>query len=375
MSTSSSRIVFIDVARALAIALALFAHAMIDLSAWSLESWASMPIRVWTRSAAPLFIVMFGMMIELVYVRRAREQGLRSVAGRLLWRSLQCYGAYVCTAVAGWLGGILTLKGGVTASLMITDAYFGNILKWYTFGLVLAIPLLYARLRWGIGSVAAMAAAAWAVAAPLSGAATVLPAHATNVAGVLVGMGRFGPSLFHGMTFVAIGMGLSYALRRGASRTAFTTLCGGLLLAGAGTFVVLALGPESVGTVLREAIGDGWRRQNHPGYFALGGGLAVATLLGLAAVIPDGRPLPRGARLPMRFGTSSLLAFTVGNVLLNLRPRHIEAGGFYEALALAVGFLAVTLLVLHVPDLVRAVVPTPEPALRRLRAVLRRGTR
>lgn len=202
-----------------------------------------------------------------------------------------------------------------------------------------------------------------------------LPAYVANVAGVLVGMGRFGPSVVHGMTFVAIGMGLSYALRRSASRTAFTTLCGGLLLAGAGTVVVLALGPESVGTVLREAIGDGWRRQNHPGCFALGGGLAVATLLGLAAVIPDGRSLPRGARFPMRFGTSSLLAFTVGNVLLNLRPRHIEAGGFYEALALAVGFLAVTLLVRHVPDLVRAVVPTPGPALRRLRAVLRRVRR
>jgi hypothetical protein len=302
---------------------------------------------------------MFGMMLELVYVRRAQTGNFRGVAAQLIRRSAQCYLAYVCTAVAGWVGGILTFKGTVTASLMITDAYFGNVLKWYTFGLLLAIPLLYLRLRVSIWSVTALSAATWSLASLPWELWLTVPDQLHNVAGVLIGFNhQYGPSVFHGLVFVALGMLLSNMLRRANGNTAFYLLCGGLLVLVGLTFSLLSW-PLPFIDVLQQAVGDTWRQQNHIGYFALGVGLAVLTLVTLAVLMRKNKPLPAWSQFPLRFGTSSLMAFTVGNVLLNVRPRHMEIETFSDACLYSMIMLTITLVVLHLTPRLGAVISRP----------------
>ena len=109
------RLNFIDVARTLAIILALFSHAMIDFEGWKLLGSIAAPIRLLTRSATPLFIFMFGMMLELVYLKKLEQQGLSPVAKRLAVRSLQCY-IGLCFNGDGWLYRRLILIQGSDSS-------------------------------------------------------------------------------------------------------------------------------------------------------------------------------------------------------------------------------------------------------------------
>lgn len=167
------------------------------------------------------------------------------------------------------------------------------------------------------------------------------------MAGVLLGFGgRYGPSVFHGLVFVAVGMLLANGLRRQSGRTVFYSLCGGLLALVGLTFWFLSW-ELPILNVLHEAVSDTWRQHNHVGYFALGVGLAVITLFALAVSMRKNKPLPAWSQFPLRFGTSSLAAFTVGNVLLNIRPRGIEIDTFPEALLYGLLFLGTTLLVLN----------------------------
>ncbi|MEM8601058.1 MAG: heparan-alpha-glucosaminide N-acetyltransferase domain-containing protein [Bacteroidota bacterium] len=61
---STARLVFLDVARASAILLALASHALRELEGWSLLPQVVFAgTRLLTRGATPLFLVLFGIML------------------------------------------------------------------------------------------------------------------------------------------------------------------------------------------------------------------------------------------------------------------------------------------------------------------------
>ena len=135
--------------------------------------------------------------------------GVQSVVRRLVLRSAQCYAGYQLTVVASFLGGYLTAGEASRALLLLDTSHFGNILRFYSIALLLAIPLIRARLHWGVRVYGLLLILLWIVPKPLEGtlAAASFGSY-ESLAGLLFGIGAapVGPSVWHGMTFVLAGM-------------------------------------------------------------------------------------------------------------------------------------------------------------------------
>ncbi len=74
---ASSREVFIDFARGLAIVLAVVSHAFYAFGYDVLFGKSMYQVMSITRFATPSFILITGMMFELVYLRKAEKQGFK----------------------------------------------------------------------------------------------------------------------------------------------------------------------------------------------------------------------------------------------------------------------------------------------------------
>ena len=158
----SDRLNFIDVARAYAIALALFAHAMTAFGGWDfLFVPVAAGLKLVTATATPLFVFMFGLMLELHYARRAVRDGFEPTMKRLLKRGGQCYVGYALTAIAGVIGGYLTITEAGLALAFLDNARFGNILRLYSLALVVAPAVLWLRLQFGVRVIALGIVAIW----------------------------------------------------------------------------------------------------------------------------------------------------------------------------------------------------------------------
>ena len=323
---------------------------MIDTGGWS---WAATHhlgfIKLAVRTGTPLFVFMFGMMLEIVYVRAARREGLGAVRKRLLNRSWQCYLGYALTAVAGTIGGYQTVAQGARALLFLDNTHFSNVLRLYAIVLLAAPLVVRFRLQFGIKGLVGVLGCIWVLDVLLLNrldGASFAPVNYS--VGFLVGAGPLGqgPSVVHGLTFVLVGMIVAGGLRnwqdeglRRFYRYALTALA---LLVLVLAPLALAMGPRA----LAESYIRVWdfRVHNHFGYYTLGLALCIATLLTFAVVIPRG-PLPPWTRVPLQFGQASLSSFAGGNILLALVPpgvlqSHLKGGA---AVVASVAFVAVVL--------------------------------
>ena len=351
MSTGK-RLYFIDVARAIAIVLAMLSHFMIAFDGWQGVGNSEYILKPLTRTATPLFIILFGMMLELVYVRRAkRKNGFRSVARRLTIRSFQCYLGYAATAVAGYLGGILTAEDTFNTLIFTRNAYFGNILRFYFFALLAAVPLLLIRMRLGTRSILFMLVGIWIVHYG------TLPFHSTDLdsysklAGIIFGVvgAPEGPSVAHGFTFVGVGMLLSRGLMNWKSTglSHFYRRCATVCLICLAIVAVLVYhtSPLDVGTNFTRY--TAYRLHNHPGYYAIGTVGSISILILTSLVVPAHRSISQWGKLPLTLGTSSLMSYTLANVFINLCISELSLDINYYT-SLFYFFIFITVVVLAV---------------------------
>ena len=116
--TPTKRIYFIDFARSFAIMLALTDHSMNDFGVWHNYPQTTYNIlKTFTTSATPTFLLLFGMMLEIIYRKRLVKEGMRKMASQMINRSFQCYIGYFLTVIAGLIGGLLTIKNSIAATL------------------------------------------------------------------------------------------------------------------------------------------------------------------------------------------------------------------------------------------------------------------
>ncbi|HWL75013.1 MAG TPA: heparan-alpha-glucosaminide N-acetyltransferase domain-containing protein, partial [Burkholderiaceae bacterium] len=109
----SRRISGLDTARALAIFLAMSSHGFIHFGVWPLlDSDLALLLHLFTRSATPVFIILFGMMLELVYLKWLLAGKRTDCWRRQVSRAIQCYALYLCVVVAGVAGGKLSPHEG-----------------------------------------------------------------------------------------------------------------------------------------------------------------------------------------------------------------------------------------------------------------------
>ncbi len=327
--TPQRRMVFIDVARSAAILAALAAHAVAVFAVWpavppGLLKAAGNAVFY---TATPTFFLLFGVMLELVYVRRRERDGALPVARRLAVRAWECWLGLILGMLCAWLSGRLTGAQLPDALLNLIDTPNSGILRFYTFALLLSIPVVLWRPRLGPAFPLILVGVIWIGAALMP----LLPWPAAEsrwgfLCGFLVAhppMWSSG-SLWHNLGVVFLGMALGHHMRKrldqglvplgGRLVQVLVAICliGVAVCAWLLGPITLAEGYLGTGRVLRSAC--------HPAYFL------ISTLCALALIGLAQRCYPAGTeaaqvRLPiLALGRNSLLAFAVGSAALNLIP-------------------------------------------------------
>jgi len=322
MSVILSRLHFIDFARTYAVFLALLAHSLETTGVIDRLGSDSLYVRQFTRTATPMFVFMFGFMIEFVYATRARASGVESIRWRLQVRSFQCYVGYCLTSLCTWIGGYQSAYKFLASLAFFGNSRFGNILRVYAVILLLTPLLVQLRLRFGIRFVALCLAGVLLTFPWIVELKAVDFGMFNNPLNVLFGFGppRRGPSVWHSLAFVLAGMLLASSLTGGAAtlRSAFSRFYvhGLCLIAACALFwsVMVHDSPAEAWVKFAEFT---YRGNNMPGYYLIGIVTSVVTIT-LCSLAIGTRELPRAVRFFLPLGLSSLLSYTTGNVLLNL---------------------------------------------------------
>lgn len=309
------RLIFIDTHRSLAITLALLAHAFYDF-----DVWANLPVawgyvvQTMTRAATPSFILLFGAMLELVYVRKMESKGFDTVAYRLVKRGLQCYLGYILTVAAGSILGLFGPDHALRALFFVGRGHWGGILKFYAVALCLSIPLLAFRRRFGIGPTVLLCFCVWLLD-PIRAALPVL-------GGFDRALDFVWGTVFHHFTFVGVGLLLGNVLRVHTNDTSLQyrrvhQVGAAVLAACAGISLWFFVQDGFVQTYLNFLDPAEFKVGLHIGYYSLG--LILSLVMGslLLTAFPASTQRPDPASPILGFGRSSLLSFTLGNVLLN----------------------------------------------------------
>lgn len=319
MSSSSHRIYFVDFARSVAIMLAVMDHSMNDFGMVPADTPL---LKVITTSATPTFLLLFGMMLEIIYLGRLRKAGIRKMAFGMVNRSFQCYIGYFLNTVAGVIGGYQALKGAFAAAIFFGNCHFGNILKLYTVMLVVAIPLMWFRNKYGIGWTVVLGLSPW-IFYPLF---QYIPDFHNNVeifTSYMVGIGnQGGPSVLYSLTLVVIGM-LSASFISRENKKSFYVKTSAIL---AVLLVLVAIVFMNIPfeVLKHNHLNNIYRDHNHPIYYLFSATLGLAVALFCAILIPVGAKVSKVTYEYMAFGRSSLTAFTVCNVILSLIVVHVS---------------------------------------------------
>lgn len=330
------RYTFIDTARGFAIGLALFSHVMLGVGGWSAlddgPTWMY-GFRVLTRTATPTFIILFGVSAELAYVNRWGRDAPGTVR-RLLRRAVQCYVALVAVAIAAVIGTLMTVPEALLSLVFLENVVNGSIFAFYVVALLLCLALIPLRRTIGLLPTLAITLAWWPTAALLSAVVDV-PEGINAFTSRVLGIGtEFGPSVFHSMALVVGGMVVGDFIKNPCDVRARIR---------AGVFVSLALLGAVGAVALDGPVGAAsgftaeYRQYNSFGYYSIGALLAIAVLVVCWLVALRIR---LGVNGPGAFGGSSLQAFAIGNVLINLFIAHVRFESFWPAAALGVGFVA-----------------------------------
>lgn len=348
------RIVGIDVARSVAILLAMASHVWTasGTNAFIRGSWVDV-LLVLMAAATPTFIILFGTMLELVYLPRFIPGQRGTASAKLLSRAVQCWLLYALSvAVLFVMHDNYSAMFSVATVMMLGVTPFTDILKFYAVVLALAPIMLWARCRFGlvalgIGAVAVHFAYPLLIALPTP-TGLALPIEVNRLWKFLFGLGDAklgGPSVMHGITMVIAGMAIGRFLVS-ASETQPDAMGlrrrAALLLAGAGLplAVVFALVDEAT---LRDLGNMSLRIAGHPLYFFVG--MLFACVLTAAAVLATSRGTSdRFWRDAAFLGRTSLFTFAFGNMLLYCIVFEPEsrAEALWVAAALLVAIIALS---------------------------------
>ncbi|RAW01340.1 OpgC domain-containing protein [Pseudochryseolinea flava] len=344
MSSSSKRIYFVDFARSFAIMLALTDHGMNDFHIWenySMQTFTA--LKVLTTSATPTFILLFGMMLEIIYLGKLRKSGMRKTAAGLVNRSFQCYVGYFLTTVAGVIGGFKVLKGAFAEVIFLGNNHFGNILKIYTILLLVAIPLVWFRNKYGMKWTVVLGFAPWLLYPILQSLSPIDGNIGIFTSSMFGTGGQGGPSIMLSLSVVTTGMlvasFISFERKYDFQKKTLAVICAFGLAVIAIFFIVPAQ------PLHHEYTTNGYRDDNNVIYYIFSTTLGLTVALISSFIIPIGSSISKPIHTFLAFGRSSLTAFTVGNIFLNLTALTVLVRYSWNELAVA-AFVAGVFLIL-----------------------------
>lgn len=324
MQTVASRIPSIDLFRYLTVSFALFSHTLLFLKSDTLSGGDVMlGLKSITRTATPALMILFGVMTEIVYLRRYRSDPDRAAQG-MISRALICYACYGVLVVLALVFGHVRGGQAMRALLLVAPSPYANIFKIYAFLLPVTLLLVHLRARAGLLGPWAIVAGIWLLDWMVLDRLPAPPVLA-HFSGFLLGIGTsWGPSILHGLTLVVMGMTIGAAFFSPSSPPEKAEMRAARLWLGMATGLSLLLLAAELGwfgvhgVLLRIADITQWRGDNDIGYYAYGLLSALALLL-LAQLICA--IAPRWIVTPLaRIGGATLAYFFIGNALLLMLP-------------------------------------------------------
>lgn len=313
------RILYLDRFRFLVVTFAIFSHVLAKhrVGEFDLHT-ASLWLTLATTTATPSLLVLLGIMVAIVYGPRFGEDPARTSA-RIIRRSFQCYAAFVAIVLTGLAAGYQDLATALRALPFLAHVAFGNIFQLYVLLLPATIGLLFVHRRFGAAGLVAVVLAVWIVSPALGALEGPWP-DVLSVPGSLVfGLGgAWGPSAFHGLSFVAFGMLLGTTIvgtggvRRDHAIGVAALALGALFII---AVAVVQIGPQKFAGSIVYSI---YRSDNAIQYYAYG---VVAALLVLAACRIVSPWLPDKPLAPVdRVGRLTLTYFLLGEMLILVLP-------------------------------------------------------
>lgn len=213
------RVYGLDLARSFAVMSAIVGHSITAYN--SGEHMYNQWVQFVFRSAAPNFIIIFGVFLELIYAADLKTRGLPYITKRLFSRAVQCYFLYIFSCFVITLSQDYSLKYFLRMVLLAGATPYTDILRFYAAMLLLSPFMLQIKQNYGLKPLVIFClivhlvhyiyypipyyqgfAGADVVFGLLYGATTVLA----------------GPSVIHGITLVLTGMWIGQHIRDNIDR-------------------------------------------------------------------------------------------------------------------------------------------------------------
>jgi len=351
LTPTSNREVFIDFARGFAILLAVGSHAFYAFGYDVLFGDAMYQAMSFTRLATPSFILITGMMFELVYLRKAEKQGFKAMVHSLVSRAAQCYLAFGVTVLIEWFNQHLSTTDAQLAMVFMGNSLFSGILQFYTLFLLLAIPIIWLRRRFGIRIVSAMPVLVWLVDIGFDQLPWPAPdqplGHLTALLFGHPSVSNF--SMWHAFTFMSFGMLVGYVLKRSRQERNYknfqlTLLVLFLICLGISLVTVL---PTSWDSFFYD-FSNTFRSNHQMPYYSIGS-MGAFLLLWITWKLRRFLTHPWLEHSVNTLGKNSLWAFAVGNSLAAVLPALSTEPWFVVLFVVAV--LGGSIVVIHLKKL------------------------
>ena len=358
-SSGGGRHVFIDAARSVAILGAMTAHALNTFGVWAAVSPGIVKglSNLLFYACTPTFFLLFGVMLEWVYVVRRERVGASTVVRQMSQRAGMCWLGLVLGIGCAYLGGRLAADQLPPALLNLIDTPNSGILRFYAAALLLCIPVVIARPMIGPRLPLILVAVIWVGAAALP----LLPWPGMESRwGFLCGFLVAHPpawssgSLWHNLSIVFLGMALGIHMRSrmrlglsplgGRPVQALASFCLAGIVVCAVIYGPLTLAESYLGT------GRTLRSAAHPAYFLISTLSALILIWVAQKCFPIGTTVRPSARWLLALGRHSLLVFAVGNAALNLHPRE-PVPQLWSGRLLVLLYLAAVCLLAQLADL------------------------
>lgn len=309
----------IDLARSVAVFCVVLGHAMMAAKVQD-GGTALQVLRLFTSVSAPVFYCLFGCMLQLVYTRQYAAGARTETSLRLLTRAFQCWILYCITCAAFCLSAGLTFPYFIRCALFLGETPLTDILKFYAALLFFAPLLVSLSARIGLWPLVLLCLIIQAAYPLIS---HIPPMHgypgAEALSAFVYGgqyLGHTGPSVLHGLSFVASGMVLG---RVWQSRPGQEFLLSGPGWGMRGVFVLMVavtiawviIGKHNL---LDPAVRVTLINQNHP-LFLLFGCTATIAFIDIFTAIRRMAGID-ATSIWMVFGRTSLFTFCYGSVIL-----------------------------------------------------------
>ncbi len=323
IQVNHNRLGFIDLARGMALFFSISSHMFSGANLWADLGLPGKIYLALTRFTTPEFIAISGMMLEIVYYRTVIKKGFGAAQKRLIVRSIQCYGFYAASVFFELFANKFRVEEGLRSLIFLGPSYYSEILKYYTFLLLLFIPLLWLRHKWGWKIAAIPGIAAWGLVPFITNLPwDQYPGEFHTLSAYWVGrpvnLSNF--SILHSLIFVSIGLIIANLMKTpdgkfDTARYIRTALYLAGICAAISASLLIWYSPQQ----LFNGYTGYFRLHHHPGYYfiSLTGGLLLMSIAPWFLRQPWLKPFILWFEA---LGKDSLYCFLVGNSLAALWP-------------------------------------------------------